>query len=679
MTNKEYVDFKKKLRMKSFGNQTISDNSLLDIGNGIILYPLEGNLIIFDCNIYKEIKRIFLSFSLIKIIKKFHDNKNYLICCENSDIFILNHEFNIISSYTPKEINNVYSLDISKEIKEQKNEEKIYHYISISHHSITEEDDKYSIASSKDALSLIEMEIAIKNGEFDDIFFNKIFTKQSMNDFSLFNYKEENKCLELISIYWDEENKNNNVKVYNINRENIINNKFFEKEKIIIYIFNLNNLSLDDYFKLEGVGEPGEFYADEDKSYILMVNTTSQLIKINIAEKINSRKIPLNKSENNLSEILLKDDFIRSMNWGLIEVTCKNQKNKIIIINAYGMKIYIKENNSIKEDFYSSNILKMSGCGACLAKDNYFAYGDLSGNITIFDNEKETYEQVKLDKEMVRSLCSDKMNSIVYAGTISGKIFKYDYNSKNLILLTTNKNNEAISCLKYLNPNLYFSDTGGNIFIFNSTKKSIIYNYLPHEPQKENTNLDFGSLSIKSEVWSFLVHEINNEYLYIITCSEDQSVKIWKIKLNSDKDKILENKLIKQIKEHKYAVTCLDWLNLDEKDFLLTCSDDKTINIFNASNENFEIISKISFDKCIKGFFTLTYCSFNHGDYIKNDESNLLCLGTQAGYLIIYDFVKKEIKFLEKIHYGGIEGVVFENNIISTCGNDNIFNIIEIK
>ena len=48
-------------------------------------------------------------------------------------------------------------------------------------------------------------------------------------------------------------------------------------------------------------------------------------------------------------------------------------------------------------------------------------------------------------------------------------------------------------------------------------------------------------------------------------------------------DKILENKLIKQIKEHKYAVTCLDWLNHDEKDFLLTCSDDKTINIFNAS------------------------------------------------------------------------------------------------
>ena len=231
--------------------------------------------------------------------------------------------------------------------------------------------------------------------------------------------------------------------------------------------------------------------------------------------------------------------------------------------------------------------------------------------------------------------------------------------------------------LKYLHPNLYFSDTGGNIFIYNILTSSIIYKYLPHAPQKDNTNLDFGSLSIKSEVWSFLVHEINNEYLYIITCSEDQSVKIWKIKLNQEKNLVLENKLIKEIKEHKFAVTCLDWTYIEktQKDYLLTCSDDKTINIFDASNEKFEMILKTDFDKCIRGFFTLTYCSFSHEG---KENDNLLCLGTQAGYIIIYDFIKKEIKFLEKIHYGGIEGVVFEKNIISTCGNDNVFNIIEL-
>ena len=711
MTSQENLDFIKKLRMKSFGNQTISDNSLLDIGNGIILYPIEGNLIIFDCNTYKEVKRIFISFSLIKIIKKLPGFNNFLICCENGNIYILDYEYQIIKTYASKEINNVYSLDISNIIKSTKEEYKINQYIAVSHHSITKEDDIFCITHSKDALSLIKMEIEIKNEGIEIINFNKLFTKQSLNDFSVFNYKEENNNLELISFYWDEANKYNIIRVYNINKENIINKTFFEKEKImdemktelkrykklnksnkliilckkrLIHIFNLNSLSLDDSFKLEGVGEPGEYYVDEDNLYILMVNTTSQLTKINISEKISPREIPLDKSENNLNEILLKDDFIRSMNWGLIEVKCKNGQNKIIIINALGIKIYIKENNLVKEDYYSCSILKMSGCGACSLKENIFAYGDLSGNLIIFDNKEETYEQVHLDKEMVRSLCSDKNNNILYIGTLSGKIFKYNYNSKKLSLLTTNnqtnenKNNEAITCLKYLNPNLYFSDTGGNIFIFNTITSSIIYNYLPHEPQKDNTNLDFGSLSIKSEVWSFLVHEINDEFINVITCSEDQSVKIWKIKFNSNKDKIQENKLIKEIKEHKYAVTCLDWIYSKEnkKDLLLTCSDDKTINIFDASNEKFEIILKTDFDKCIRGFFTLTYCSFNHGENIKNEGNYLLCLGTQAGYLIIYDFMKKKIKFLEKIHYGGIEGVVFENNIISTCGNDNVFNIL---
>ena len=40
MTNKDIDEFKAKLRMKSYGNQTISDNSLLDIVEGIILYPV---------------------------------------------------------------------------------------------------------------------------------------------------------------------------------------------------------------------------------------------------------------------------------------------------------------------------------------------------------------------------------------------------------------------------------------------------------------------------------------------------------------------------------------------------------------------------------------------------------------------------------------------------------------
>ena len=453
-----------------------------------------------------------------------------------------------------------------------------------------------------------------------------------------------------------------------------------------MYIFNLSTLSIDDSFKLDGVGEPGEFFVDNEKLSILMVNTTSQLISINIAEKINPKSIPLDKNEKNLSEIILKDDFIRSMNWGLLNIKCKNNENKIIIVNAQGIKIYINKNKFV-EEYYSNSILKMSGCGACSLSDNIYVYGDLSGNITIFNKDKEKYEQIQLDKEMVRSICSDKSNKMIYIGTISGKVFKYNYNTKYLSLLPNylkdNITNETITCLKYLNPNLFFSDTGGKVYIYNMNDENLIYNFLPHEPQKDNTNIEFGSLSIKSEVWSFLVHEISNEYSYIATGSEDQSIKIWKIKFNSEKNIIQKLKLIKEIKEHKYAVTCLDWtsikINNTNKEVLLSCSDDKIINIFDSLDEKFENILKVDFNKCIWGFFTLTYCSFNKGENIKDEDKNLLCVGTQAGYLIIYDFSQEKIKFMEKIHYGGIEGLVFENNMISTCGNDNIFNVIKIN
>lgn len=711
--------FTQKIKIKSYGNQTISDNSLLDIGNGIILYSIEGNLVIFDCNTYKEINRIYISYSLIKIIKKIPLMDNYLLCCENGHIFILDKDYKILFDFKPKEVNNVYSLDISIQIKNN-NSDKVYQYISISHYSITKEDYDYYLVHTKNALSLIEMEISLKDNKLNDINFEKLFTIKSFNDYSVFNWKKDNNNnLELMSFHYDENLKKVILNVYNINEDNIKNNTFNSKEKIMnemiteikrykklnlenneqkiiilsqkryMYIFNLNTLSIEDSFNLEGYGDLGEFFVDSEKKQILATNATSTLIKINISEPINKKQIPLKGNEVNLSEIILKDDFIRALSWGLLNIKDKNGENKLIIVNPAGIKIYINKNNTWNEEFYSTSIINMSGCGACMLSNTIYVYGDLAGNITIFEKDKEKHEQIKLNSEMVRSICSDRVNKIVYIGTISGKIYKYYYNKKILSLLKNIKsnennenNNETITCMRYLSPNLYYSDSGGNIFIYNTNEEKIIFNYLAHEPQKDNTNEDFGSLSIKSEVWSFIIHEIDEENLYLATGSEDQSIKIWKMKINNDKNVIKKNNLIKEIKEHKYAVTCLDWttVNYDnkEKEVLLSCSDDKTINIFDALNEKFDLILKVDFSNCIWGFFTLTYCSFNHCEKNENNN-NLLCIGVQSGYLIIYDIKDKKIKFLEKIHYGGIEGIVFENNVISTCGNDNVFNIIEIN
>jgi len=706
--------FAENLKMKSYGNQTISDNSLLDIGNGLILYPIAGNLILFDCNICKEVKRFFISFSIIKAIKKIPMINNYLIGCENGSIYILDMDFKILYNYKPKEVNNVYSLDISTQLKYSNG--KIYQYICISHNSVSKEDDDYYLDDIKNALSLIEMEIDIENSILKGINFRKIFTKQSTNNFSLFNYNEEQDInnLDLISFYWNDAKKINMIAIYKIDEKNITDNIFNEKEKEInemnneiirykklyssnnvtlkilfsckkrnIFIFNLKTLSIEDFFQIEGVGDPGEFYVDEKSLELLMINKTAQLLYINISEKINNKIIPLDKKVDNLCEVILKDDFIRCMNWGLIRVKCKNNEKKVIIVNAYGIKIY-KYQNELIEEYYSRPILTMSGCGACSLTNEIYVYGDLLGHLIIFDKTKEKYEKVQLKDEMIRAICSDKKNKIIYIGTLSGKIFKYDYNNKQLNILYNNINNnkEAITCLRFLYPNLYFSDTGGHVYIYNTNNKDIIYNYLAHKPQKDNTNIEFGSLSIKSEVWSFLVHEINNKYFYIVTGSEDQNIRICKIAINSEKNIIEQNKLIKEIKEHKYAVTCLDWTSIKAnnilKEVLLSCSDDKTINIFDSFEEQFNLILKVDFSKCIWGFFTLTYCSFNKYEEVNDENNNLICIGTQAGYLIIYDISTKNIKFLEKIHYGGIEGLFFENNIISTCGNDNIINIIEL-
>lgn len=668
--------------MKSYGNQTISDNALLNIDN-LIFYPIEGNLIIFDCNTYKELKRIFLSYSLIKIIKKIPDSENYLICCENSNIIILNKDFNIISKYNPKQINNVYALDISSNIS---NNSKIIQYIVINHHSII--NDNNIITHSEGAFSLIKMEL-IEN----EINFEKIITKISINVFSLFN---DNK---LISFYWNKESKNNCLVIIDLNNfkkidlfENstniILDNMNFEikrykktnRDIIIIqtlkrnfYIFNLNNLSIQKCFCLEGKGELGDFFYDNEKTHqkLLVINKPKQLISIDILNKIDEKN----------NSIILKNDFLNTMSWGILKIT---NFNKLFIVNAYGIKIFIEKEKKWIEEFFNSNILTMSGCGLSKLDKNIFIYGDLSGKVTIFNSSNEKYDQIKLNNEMIRSLCADIINKIIFIGTISGKLFIYDYNNKIILSIIETKNNETITCIKFLYPYLFFSDTGGYIYIYNTENKEIkfIYSFISHEPQKDNNNIEFGSLKIKSEVWSFLVHKNLDDSLYIVSGSEDQSIKIWKIILDKNLNKIIENKIIKIIKKHKYAVTCVDWskikINNINKDCLLSCSDDKTISLFDCSNEEFNQILSVDFSEYIRGFFTLTYCSFNHIEisYLGND--NMICIGTQAGYLIIYDIKERKINFNEKIHYGGIEGVSFENNIISTCGNDNVFNILYI-
>ena len=127
------------------------------------------------------------------------------------------------------------------------------------------------------------------------------------------------------------------------------------------------------------------------------------------------------------------------------------------------------------------------------------------------------------------------------------------------------------------------------------------------------------------------------------------------------------------MKNHKLAVTCIDIGKRLNTEILISCSDDKTINIYDILKD-YELIYNYSFLNKIYGFFTLTYLSLDN----YNENNNLLCIGCQNGFMIIFDIFTKEIKFLEKTHYGGIEGLTFKNNIIITSGNDNMINSFKI-
>lgn len=100
---------------------------------------------------------------------------------------------------------------------------------------------------------------------------------------------------------------------------------------------------------------------------------------------------------------------------------------------------------------------------------------------------------------------------------------------------------------------------------------------------------------------------------------------------------------------------------------LASCSDDQTIRFY---DDNLELIKEIS-TTWIQDWHTLTYLALQK-------DGDLVFIGAQNGYLFIYSFVEDRFIYAEKIHLGGIEGLVWKDNVVCTCSSDNILNILTI-
>lgn len=73
----------------------------------------------------------------------------------------------------------------------------------------------------------------------------------------------------------------------------------------------------------------------------------------------------------------------------------------------------------------------------------------------------------------------------------------------------------------------------------------------------------------------------------------------------------------------------------------------------------------------IKEWHTLTYLALQ-------PNGHRVAIGSQNGYLFIFDILEKKLVYGEKIHLGGIEGMDWVNGRLVTCSSDLCISIIRL-
>lgn len=652
----------KLISISSIGNHTVTDNNLISISNNIIAYSLQGRLILLNTVCNTIISNTFLSESMIKCISLLHTYPNtLLIICENSETFTYNHSNTVLSSFGKiPNINNVYNISLNK------NET----LLALSVHTIC--NNNMLVESQNDALCIININITTST------FGNVIYLKQSLNNFSLFDNNNNIFSFHKIhdaTVCTKYSVNNTNVSVCDVEnvamKADVIRVKQDCKRNILlqcnnrcIYVYNTSTENVTKVFHIEGKGALGEICVVDNEMFIS--NKSGQLIKVNI--ETDNVNIDLN------TQPYLSSDVIKGSNWG-VHVVKLSSCTITLIVNENGM-FCLNNDSSIK--WKRMNDLSLSGCGiSFIPNTSTFIYGDLAGNIIVSNKNTNTMNTITLpDNDMIRCISESfikEPNFIVYIGTMSGRIYSLTIQPDNYsqpLINTIATINNTVTCIHFYNPYLITSDICGYIHIYN-TQYELIYKYIAHEPLLTNNNMLFGSLHIQAEIWGFCSYintalpKTMSDSMFIATCSEDQSLRIWEVSPMKS-----QSILIKQVKDHVLAVTCVDWNTMyNGEEIVITCSDDKTFNVYTALN-GFERLYKVDVSLNIYGFFTLTYISLS-----KKGNSKFVIISTQVGYLIVYSLEHKKIVFNEKVHYGGIEGILYyDNEYISTLGNDCIIN-----
>jgi WD40 repeat protein len=160
-----------------------------------------------------------------------------------------------------------------------------------------------------------------------------------------------------------------------------------------------------------------------------------------------------------------------------------------------------------------------------------------------------------------------------------------------------------------------------------------------------------------AEIWSLAIPP-PKEKLLIVSSSEDQTEKIYLADFEKDTFELVES-----LKGHHLAVTSVDWKMMNERigEIYVSCSDDRVIR-FRDPNDGFRILFEVSTSP-IKEWHTLTYLALE-------PRGHRVAVGSQNGYLFVFDIERRELVFGENVHMEGIEGLDWVGNKICTCSSD---------
>ncbi|EAS01161.2 WD domain, G-beta repeat protein (macronuclear) [Tetrahymena thermophila SB210] len=440
-----------------------------------------------------------------------------------------------------------------------------------------------------------------------------------------------------------------------------------------IVVYCLEDLTIISKFKI--ISEPFQSIQITDQNEIYLCPQSNQILKINCSSLI----------ENPLPD---KIDIFQSINDTRIHLqtilsdALRPNSNFLKVINNYIFSYF--DNEFIFQNYYNiSQKNKYSGIGlsaTCISVNqngDLFAVGDFLGQVQIFrckseetsDNENHPIRQIQLQSG-IRCLDWLPSGEGIVIGTLDGSIIiKQFSNGQDFSNILQIQSNCSITSLKFRTIKdktfLLATNSLGQVIIFEENQCngmfSVKHQKQAHLPQASSSQ--FGTLDKYAEIWSS-VWGLNGINL-IATSSEDTTVKIYKI----SNDHI---NLKQTLNAHKLAVTSIDWKKMsgDLKEIFASCSDDQTIVIYDPQR-NFEIVSIFS-TSFIKDWHTLTYISLE-------ENGTRVAVGSQNGYLFIIDLVQNKFIFAERVHLGGIEGVIWKKNKIFTCSNDCNINVINLK